>query len=279
MGYIYETTNLKNGKKYIGLTNRDSFDENYLGSGKLIRAAIKKYGFDNFHVQPLEYHYNKDDLIAAEKRIIKERKANTSSEYYNIAEGGKWGNVFEGMSDEQYKEVGKKISKKRKEYFINNPEKRVEYSNRMKDMRKKNPLSDETIAKRNESVAKWREKNPDKVKERALKGLETKKANGNTNPWINRQHPWIGRSHKKETRQKISESLKGYKKVTPCSIMYKNTEILCFLNVADLREFLKKELKWKKKEYIKISEDRQVFGYYIKKYKSRVIKPQTTIEK
>ena len=46
-----------------------------------------------------------------------------------------------------------------------------------------------------------------------------------------------------------------------------------------LREFLKKELKWKKKEYIKISEDRQVFGYYIKKYKSRVIKPQTTIEK
>lgn len=118
MGYIYETTNLKNGKKYIGLTNRDSFDENYLGSGKLIRAAIKKYGFDNFHVQPLEYHYNKDDLIAAEKRIIKERKANTSSEYYNIAEGGKWGNVFEGMSDGQYKEVERKYQKKEKNILL-----------------------------------------------------------------------------------------------------------------------------------------------------------------
>src|SRR5699024_11509312 len=59
--------------------------------------------------------------------------------------------------DKEYKEVGKKISEKRKDYFNNNPEKREEYSNRMKEMRKNNPLSDEVIAKRNKSIAKWRE--------------------------------------------------------------------------------------------------------------------------
>lgn len=279
MGYIYETTNLKNGKKYIGLTNRESFDKTYLGSGKLIRLAIKKYGFSNFHVQPLEYHYNKDDLIEAEKRVIKERNANISPNYYNIAEGGKWGNIFEGMSDKEYKEVGKKISEKRKDYFNNNPEKREEYSNRMKEMRKNNPLSDEVIAKRNKSIAKWREANPDKVKERALKGLETKKANGTTNIWKDKKHPWLGKEHTEKTKRKISNSLKGQKRVTPCSIMYRDSEILCFSNVKDLRNFLKDELKWKKKYYMKISENNIVFGYSIKKYKSRVIKPQTTIEK
>ena len=61
--------------------------------------------------------------------------------------------------------------------------------------------------------------------------------------------------------------------------MYRDSEILCFSNVKDLRNFLKDELKWKKKDYMKISENNIVFGYSIKKYKSRVIKPQTTIEK
>ena len=60
-GYIYITVNLINGKKYIG-QHKGIFDSNYLGSGKLIRRAIKKYGKDNFIVSILEYAPTKEKL-------------------------------------------------------------------------------------------------------------------------------------------------------------------------------------------------------------------------
>lgn len=43
-GYIYETTNLINGKKYIGKRVKPKFDGNYKGSGKVLKHAIEKYG-------------------------------------------------------------------------------------------------------------------------------------------------------------------------------------------------------------------------------------------
>lgn len=54
-GYIYKTTNLVNGKIYIGQKKSDRFLGNkYLGSGKILCSAINKYGADNFIVEMLE---------------------------------------------------------------------------------------------------------------------------------------------------------------------------------------------------------------------------------
>ena len=39
---IYKTTNLINGKFYIGKDSKN--DPNYLGSGKILKKAFKKYG-------------------------------------------------------------------------------------------------------------------------------------------------------------------------------------------------------------------------------------------
>jgi hypothetical protein len=48
MSYVYLITNKINGKKYIGSSRKDQIDENYYGSGKVIKDALKKYGKENF---------------------------------------------------------------------------------------------------------------------------------------------------------------------------------------------------------------------------------------
>ena len=51
-GYIYRTHNKVNGKMYIGKRISNKFLENeYLGSGKILRNAVNKYGKENFYVE------------------------------------------------------------------------------------------------------------------------------------------------------------------------------------------------------------------------------------
>ena len=42
--YIYKTTNVVNNKIYIGKHKSKDLDNNYLGSGKILQLAVKKYG-------------------------------------------------------------------------------------------------------------------------------------------------------------------------------------------------------------------------------------------
>lgn len=89
-GYIYKTTNLINGKKYIGQhrTNLDCLDPNYLGSGKLILEAIQKYGKENFLVEIIKWCEDDEDLNSSEIEIISLLDAVNSNDYYSIAHGG-----------------------------------------------------------------------------------------------------------------------------------------------------------------------------------------------
>lgn len=65
---IYKTTNLINGKIYIG---QDSKNKNgYLGSGQNIKRAIKKYGKQNFKKEIIEKCNSIDELNNREKYWI-----------------------------------------------------------------------------------------------------------------------------------------------------------------------------------------------------------------
>ena len=88
-GYVYLTTNTINNRKYIGITHYDRPDhENYLGSGTIIKRAIKKYGRDSFIKEILEECSSYEDLIECEYKWTKAYNAMNSNEYYNLRDGG-----------------------------------------------------------------------------------------------------------------------------------------------------------------------------------------------
>ena len=87
-GYIYLTENLINGKCYIGKRSNPYFDTKYKGSGKLLRSAFKKYGWENFICSVIEYCNSKTELEEKEKYWIEKCNAVESPYFYNIAPGG-----------------------------------------------------------------------------------------------------------------------------------------------------------------------------------------------
>lgn len=100
-GYIYETTNIINGKKYIGQSTIWHRKETYLGSGKLFKSALKKYGKNNFKKQYLAYCKTQKELDKTEQLFIKIYKPE-----YNIALGG---NGKGSISDVMKKKIGNSL--------------------------------------------------------------------------------------------------------------------------------------------------------------------------
>ena len=90
--YIYKITNLRNGKIYIGIHKTQSLNDGYMGSGKLLKAAIKKYGKDNFKKEVLETFKNEKDMIAREQELVTAQFV-LDENNYNIMPGGKFGSL------------------------------------------------------------------------------------------------------------------------------------------------------------------------------------------
>lgn len=86
MYIIYKTTNLINGKIYIGQHKTDNMSDGYLGSGKLIIQAIKKYGSQNFKRIILQTAETRQQANNVQKHYIKLFNAQQSG--YNIHQGG-----------------------------------------------------------------------------------------------------------------------------------------------------------------------------------------------
>lgn len=131
-GYIYITVNLINGKKYIG-QHKGPFDLNYLGSGKLIRRAIKKYGKDSFTVSILEYAPTKEKLNELEIHYIDKLK-NSGDKHYNLAKGGNCiGSIYDYMTPDEIEKHKEKISKTLKN-------RKLEYSQEESKKRRKRAI-------------------------------------------------------------------------------------------------------------------------------------------
>lgn len=87
---IYQTTNLVNGKIYIGKHETFNIEDNYFGSGNLIQAAIKKYGLENFEFKILIDLKSKEEMNLLEKMVVTEEFCKRE-DVYNIKIGGEGG--------------------------------------------------------------------------------------------------------------------------------------------------------------------------------------------
>lgn len=91
-GYIYKIINLVNGKIYIG-QKKGAFDINYLGSGKIIKQAVKKYEKNNFKIEFLANTMDKKQSNELEiYYIYTYRRIYGNGKLYNIAKGGHYFN-------------------------------------------------------------------------------------------------------------------------------------------------------------------------------------------
>ena len=125
---IYQTTNLVNGKIYVGKHETTNIEDGYFGSGNLIQAAIKKYGLENFDFKILIDLKNREEMNLLEKMVVTEEFCKRE-DVYNIKIGGDGGWDYVNTS-------GKAVSLKQ-QYFRLSLEQRKYLSKKAQATRKK----------------------------------------------------------------------------------------------------------------------------------------------
>ncbi len=214
---IYKTINLINGKIYIGQDTKN--DPNYLGSGKIIKEAIKKYGKKNFTKEIIEICNNQDELNSSEIYWIDKLESRNNEIGYNILSGGLGSTGFkqsaesiekikENNRSENFKkimsspEVSKKISEGQKNSDAKkNLHKSPEYREKMSKSLKDRIFSDEHRKKLSESL-KGKKKSEIHSKNLSISLKNSEKIKGENNPFY-------GKKHSQETIEKIRETIKN----------------------------------------------------------------------
>ena len=172
---VYKITNLINNKIYIGVHKTSNLEDNYMGSGTLIRKAIEKYGIENFKKEYISIFDNAEDMFKMESELVNEEYINRKDNY-NLKQGGSGG--FDYINATLTSEQRKEISRKGNIAFIEKLKTDIEFK---ENLSKK--LSD--IAKRLHSEGK-------------LKSFTGKE--------------FLGKTHTEETKKKIGRKSSVHQK-------------------------------------------------------------------
>ena len=87
---IYKITNTVNNKIYIGKHQTDNKDDDYMGSGKILKRAIEKYGVDKFKKEILFECGSLEEMNEKEADIVDEEFV-ARLDTYNVKLGGQGG--------------------------------------------------------------------------------------------------------------------------------------------------------------------------------------------
>jgi group I intron endonuclease len=201
--YIYEIKNLINGKNYIGQrkcpdNKSPETDTGYIGSGNLIKAAIKKYGKENFKKRIIiKDIYCKEIIDEFEKEFIAIYRELDKAEY-NITPGRE-GCILYGENHPMYgkhhsEESKQKISEKSKGNRYNLGHKHTEETKKILSKKMKG-----------ENNPMYKHKHTEETKLKmslAQKGIKS-----------GENHPMYGKHHSEESKKRIgrknAEKMKG----------------------------------------------------------------------
>jgi group I intron endonuclease len=159
---IYKTTNLINGKIYIGKDKHDN--PKYLGSGKRLNSAIQKYGRKNFLKEIIEHCESEKHMSDQEKYWINYFNSTNKLIGYNLTIGGEGGDTFT-LRKEDEKNQTKKLLSKSTSYWNNINRKKhsentkrlwqdPEYVKKVKDKLNQANQNPDIIAKRKQIMKK-----------------------------------------------------------------------------------------------------------------------------
>jgi hypothetical protein len=148
-----------------------NLQDNYMGSGKLIKRAIKKYGVENFTKEILFIFDASEEMFNKEKEIVNQLFIE-SDNTYNIIEGG-----FGDCS--HMNKNGRNLYGQNGD--INHGGKNLLNGNKIKEFLIEKGLFEE-----------WKQKVSTSLKEK----------------WKQDGFHWTGRKHKDDTKKKIGEKLK-----------------------------------------------------------------------
>ena len=193
IGYVYLTTNLVNGKQYVGQHLHDDFDVKYKGSGHYIKKAFDKYGWNNFDCKVICWCSTQTQLNEAEDNYIKLLNTMVPNGY-NLKGGGSHGKY-------SY-ESRKKISETTKKNMLN-----PNIIKKLSEAKMGRKLSEDTC-KKISTIVKNRWKSIE-YKDKISKSLKGKPSG------------MKGKHQKEETRAKLSKALtnnpKKSRKVFQCT--------------------------------------------------------------
>ena len=204
---IYLTTNLINGKKYIGQHKITKQYDYYLGSGKILKDAINKYGRNNFKKEQLALCDTQEEANEQEKYFIKKYNAVENEEFYNLAEGGQEGAGFLYFRQqlEQNPEQKKSFEEKRikalkqwqQEHFEEmsqigkkNIEKCLQWEKEHQEEMKK--IHEQYKEENSLRLKKWAQENPEQAEQNRKKGTEALRKWAQEHPEETKQNLALG---------------------------------------------------------------------------------------
>jgi group I intron endonuclease len=119
---VYKITNTNNGKIYIGMSGKTAAQrfERHIVSSKVKRwshlklyRAILKYGVDSFEVETIYQSSSFENICTQEAKFIAEYNSMDDSIGYNMAPGGRGGDIKSKEQKQKNAEISRELNKKK----------------------------------------------------------------------------------------------------------------------------------------------------------------------
>lgn len=222
-GFIYITTNMVNGMRYLGRRKigKDNSWIRYLGSGSIFRRALKKYGKENFSRNIVCFCYSEEELNKAEYDLSVLLNVVEDENWYNLCYGGGATSGYHHSEESKRKmsqnsipseETREKMRISAKARCTDEWRQKMSEMNKGKWSGKNNPnYGNHNRPYKNNLSRKNKDKNNKSTNNKNKKPSNWSRENNprHIRPLVGKDNPMFGKTHSEETREKISKNRKG----------------------------------------------------------------------